>query len=81
MYTIEVKVMPHKGLLDPQGKAVLGGLHNLKLNNVQDVRVGKCITLQIDAADEATAKQAATTAAEKLLSNSVMEYFEVSVIA
>ena len=78
-YTVQVKVMPLKELLDPQGKAVMGGLNNLGLNNVQDVRIGKNITLQIDAATPDAAKQIAEDAAKKLLANPVMEYFEVSV--
>ena len=48
MYTAEIKVMPLKELLDPQGKAVLGGLGNLGLKNIEDVRIGKHIVLQID---------------------------------
>jgi len=71
--------MPLKELLDPQGKAVMGGLNNLGLNNVQDVRIGKNITLQIDAATPDAAKQIAEDAAKKLLANPVMEYFEISV--
>ncbi|WP_132055963.1 phosphoribosylformylglycinamidine synthase subunit PurS [Pseudocnuella soli] len=78
-YTIQVKVMPLKELLDPQGKAVLTGLGNLGLKNVSDVRVGKNITLQVDAADEAAAKAVAEEAARKLLANQVMEYFEIEV--
>lgn len=78
-YTVQVKVMPLKELLDPQGKAVMGGLNNLGLNNIQDVRIGKNITLQIDAATPDTAKQIAEDAARKLLANPVMEYFEVLV--
>ncbi|MEO5592748.1 MAG: phosphoribosylformylglycinamidine synthase subunit PurS [Chitinophagaceae bacterium] len=78
-YTVQVKVMPLKELLDPQGKAVMGGLNNLGLNNVQDVRIGKNITLLIDAATPDAAKQIAEDAAKKLLANPVMEYFEVSV--
>jgi len=76
-YTVQVKVMPLKELLDPQGKAVMGGLNNLGLNTVQDVRIGKNITLQIDAATPDAAKQVAEDAAKKLLANPVMEYFEL----
>ncbi len=78
-YTVQVKVMPLKELLDPQGKAVMGGLSNLGLNNVQDVRIGKNITLQVDAATPDAARQIAEDAAKKLLANPVMEYFEVAV--
>lgn len=78
-YTVQVKVMPLKELLDPQGKAVMGGLSNLGLNGISDVRIGKNITLQVDAADADTAKSMAEEAAKKLLANPVMEYFEVSI--
>ena len=78
-YNVQIKVMPLKDLLDPQGKAVLGGLQNLGLGTVSDVRVGKHITLQIEADTEAKAKQIAEEASKKLLANPVMEYFEVNV--
>jgi len=79
-YTVAINVMPLKDLLDPQGKAVLGGLHNLGLNNVQDVRIGKRITLQVEADNEASAIQLAEEAATKLLANQVMEHFEISIL-
>ena len=72
--------MPHKELLDPQGKAVMGGLSRLGLDGVEDVRIGKNITLRINADSTEKAKQVAEEASRKLLSNPVMEYFEVSVI-
>ena len=71
--------MPLKELLDPQGKAVLGGLKNLGLGSVEDVRVGKHITLQVDAASEEEAKGIAEEASKKLLANPVMEYYEISI--
>jgi phosphoribosylformylglycinamidine synthase len=78
-YTVEVKIMPLKNLLDPQGKAVMGGLQNLGINNVVDVRVGKHIDLQIDADSEQAAKEIAEEAAKKLLANAVMEMYEINV--
>ena len=78
-YTVQVKVMPLKELLDPQGKAVMGGLQNLGMNNVSDVRIGKNITLQVEASSPDQAKQIAEEASKKLLANPVMEYFEISV--
>ncbi|HEV8286292.1 MAG TPA: phosphoribosylformylglycinamidine synthase subunit PurS [Chitinophagaceae bacterium] len=76
-YTVQIKVMPLKELLDPQGKAVMSGLQNLGLKNVEDVRIGKNITLQIDADSEERAKQIAEEASKKLLANPVMEYYEI----
>lgn len=78
-YTVQIKVMPLKELLDPQGKAVMGGLANLGLSGVEDVRIGKNITLQVTAESPEKAKQIAEEAGKKLLANPVMEYFEVSV--
>jgi len=74
-----VKVMPHKELLDPQGKAVLGGLGNLGLTAVKDVRIGKQISLQVEAGSVDEAKNLAETAAKQLLANPVMEMYEVVV--
>ena len=76
-YNVQIKVMPLKDLLDPQGKAVLGSLKNLDIQNVEDIRIGKHISLQINASNEAEAKQIAETTASKLLANPVMEYFEI----
>lgn len=79
-FSVQVKVMPLKELLDPQGKAVMGGLRNLGLQSVSDVRIGKTIQLQIEAKSTEQAKQIAEEAGKKLLANPVMEYFEVSVL-
>ncbi len=76
-YTVEIKVMPLKELLDPQGKAVMGGLANLGLTAIQDVRVGKNISVQVEADSADQAKELARAAAQKLLANPVMEYFEL----
>ena len=70
--------MPLKDLLDPQGKAVMGGLQNLGLNNVSDVRIGKHIDLQIEAENKEAALVTAEEAAKKLLANLVMEVFEIT---
>jgi len=71
--------MPLKELLDPQGKAVMGGLGNLGMKGIEDVRIGKNITLQVEAASKEEAQQMAEEAAKKLLANPVMEYFEISI--
>lgn len=79
MYTAHITVMPLKELLDPQGKAVLGGLQSLQISQVKDVRVGKQIDLKIDARSEEEAMELANMAARKLLANPVMEMFEVKI--
>ena len=80
MFNVQIKVMPLKDLLDPQGKAVLGGLKNLNLTGVADVRIGKHITMQIEAASEEAARNLAEEAAKKLLSNPVMEFYEIEMV-
>lgn len=79
-YHVAINVMPLKDLLDPQGKAVQGGLLNLGLNSIHDVRIGKRITLEVEAENETAAKKIAEVAATKLLANQVMENFEISIL-
>jgi phosphoribosylformylglycinamidine synthase subunit PurS len=79
-FSVQVKVMPLKELLDPQGKAVMGGLQNLGIKTIQDVRIGKTIQLQVDAGTRDEAKKIAEEASKKLLANPVMEYFEIVVL-
>lgn len=78
IYSAEINVMPLKELLDPQGKAVESGLNKLDFH-ASNVRIGKHITLKIEAAtkEEATAK--VEEACKKLLHNQVMEYYEFTV--
>jgi phosphoribosylformylglycinamidine synthase len=79
IFSVEVKVMPLKELLDPQGKAVSDGLKNLGLKNINDVRIGKHINLQIEAATKQEASAIAEEAAKKLLANPVMEEYEIQI--
>lgn len=72
-FIAEINVMPQKEILDPQGKAVKLGLHNLGIDDVSDVRIGKHITLSLDADSEAAAQQFVETACSKLLANLIME--------
>jgi phosphoribosylformylglycinamidine synthase PurS subunit len=74
-FLAEIKIMPLKELLDPQGKAVMGGLSSLGLKNVDDVRIGKHIQLNIEAKDAEEAKKIAEEASQKLLANPVMEEY------
>ncbi len=78
-FSVQVKVMPLKELLDPQGKAVMGGLGTLGLDGIRDVRIGKNITLEVEAHSSEEAKTIAEEASKKLLANPVMEYFEILV--
>ncbi|HRP39255.1 MAG TPA: phosphoribosylformylglycinamidine synthase subunit PurS [Chitinophagales bacterium] len=74
-FRAEINVMPHKELLDPQGKAVAAGLHKMNFNEVTDVRIGKHLTIKLSAASEAEAKQKLEEACKKLLANPIMESY------
>jgi phosphoribosylformylglycinamidine synthase len=75
-YTAHINIMPLKALLDPQGKAVTGSMKNLNLSEIENVRIGKHITLEIEAADKNTAQQKVDEACKKLLANPIMESYE-----
>ena len=79
IFTAEIKVMPLKELLDPQGKAVLGGLSNLGIRSINDVRIGKHIQLQIETGSKDEALAIAEDAAKKLLANPVMEEYTIQI--
>jgi phosphoribosylformylglycinamidine synthase len=74
---VVVDVMPKPEILDPQGKAVLGALPRLGFAGVTDVRQGKRFELEVDGevTDDLLAEVARM--AETLLSNPVIEDFEV----
>ena len=81
IFNAEITVMPLKELLDPQGKAILSGLSNLGLKDIEDVRMGKHIVLRLIADSESEAKNIAEQAAAKLLANQVMEEFSIEVFS
>ncbi|UKJ06380.1 phosphoribosylformylglycinamidine synthase subunit PurS [Solitalea lacus] len=74
-FIAEIDVMPLKEILDPQGKAVTGSMKNLGLSEIHNVRIGKHVTLEIEAENEAVAKEKVDTACKKLLANLIMEQY------
>lgn len=70
-----IDVMPLKELLDPQGKTVQKNMHNLEIDGVDSVRIGKHIEMTIDAADADDAREKIETACKKLLANVIMETY------
>jgi phosphoribosylformylglycinamidine synthase PurS subunit len=80
-FKAEINVMPHDALLDPQGKAVTGSMKNIGLSMIQNVRVGKHISVEVEAADEPAAKQMVDDACRKLLANMIMERYDFTLHA
>jgi len=78
-FIAEIDVMPLKALLDPQGKAVTASMHNIGFTSAQNVRIGKHISLEIEAENMADANTKTEEACKKILSNPIMESFEYHV--
>ena len=75
-----VNVLPKPGILDPQGRAVEGSLGHLGIEGVSGVRVGRRVELTVDAADETAAQAIVERLASELLSNPLIEAYEVEEI-
>ena len=78
-FLAEINIMPLKTLLDPQGKAVSSSMKNINLEEISNVRIGKHITLEVEAESENIASEKVKTACEKILCNQIMEYFDFSI--
>lgn len=79
-FVAEINVMPHKALLDPQGKAVSSSMKNLGLPEIANVRIGKHISLEVEAPSKDVAQNKVDEACKKLLANQIMESYEFSLI-
>jgi phosphoribosylformylglycinamidine synthase PurS subunit len=74
-FIANIDVMPHKALLDPQGKAVTGSMKNLGLPEIGNVRIGKHIELEVEANSENEAREKVDKACKELLANPIMEAY------
>lgn len=80
-WLVDVVVMPKEGVNDPEGESILGGLKGLGYDGVRRVRAGKRYQVQIEAASEQDASKAAESMARKLLSNPVIQSFDIDQIS
>jgi phosphoribosylformylglycinamidine synthase subunit PurS len=80
-FTAHINIMPLTELLDPQGKAVNDSMHKLGFTSIQGIRIGKHITLNIQAASAEDAHNIAEDACKKLLYNAVMEQYQITITA
>lgn len=78
-FTARIQVMLKPAVNDPQGNAVLGSLHSLGFDGVRDVRVGKMLTLDVEAPDEPSAQRNVHDMCDKLLANPVIEAYEADI--
>jgi len=77
-FRVAVHIVPRKGLLDPQGKAVADALHTLGFKAVSDVHVGRHLVIETTAADAAAAEAAVRDMCGRLLANPVTEDYEIA---
>ena len=77
-FIAEIDVMPLKSLLDPQGKAVSASMGNIGLSEIKNVRIGKHVTLEIEATNLSNAKNKVDEACKKMLCNQIMESYIIT---
>ena len=80
-FKAEIDVMPLKALLDPQGKAVSSSMSNVGLSQISNVRIGKHMTLEIEASNMDDAKGLVDKACKDMLYNQIMEEYHFTVTA
>jgi phosphoribosylformylglycinamidine synthase PurS subunit len=80
-FRVALHIVPRRGLLDPQGKAVADALHTLGFKSVQDVHVGRHLVVELDARSAADAEKDARAMCQKLLANPVTEDFEIATVS
>ena len=79
-FIAEIDVMPHKELLDPQGKTVVKNMKNVHIDGIADVRIGKHISMALEADSVEAATDIVDTACQKLLANMIMETYSFSIM-
>ena len=78
---VALPILPRRGILDPQGKAVADALQTLGFKSVQDVHVGRHVVVELSAGDAKAAEKEARAMCERLLANPVTEDFEVAEVS
>jgi len=76
----EVIVLPKEGVNDPEGEAILGGLHSLGYSGVKRVTAGRFLQLSVVADDETSARLSVSTMCDQLLANPVIEAYQIVLV-
>jgi phosphoribosylformylglycinamidine synthase subunit PurS len=79
-YQVEIQVVPRRGILDPQGKAVHGALDSLGFEGIEEVHVGRVIRLELSAGSREAAEERANAMCRQLLANPVTEDYQIRVL-
>ncbi|HRI34109.1 MAG: phosphoribosylformylglycinamidine synthase subunit PurS [Saprospiraceae bacterium] len=78
-YLAKIIIMPHKELLDPQGKTVAKNIGHMDIQGIQDVRIGKHIEMSLLAENEESAQQTVDLSCRKLLTNLITETYSFQI--
>lgn len=79
IFHAEAVITPREGVLDTQGKAVQKTLAHLGYNGIDEVRVGRIVTVRLEAKDSAAAADAVKEMCQDLLANDLIETYKISV--
>ncbi|OWZ84743.1 phosphoribosylformylglycinamidine synthase subunit PurS [Natranaerobius trueperi] len=80
MFRAQIKVNLKTGVLDPQGEAIKDSLHSMNFNEVNDVKVGKLITLSLEDNDREQLEKRVEQMCERLLTNPVIENYQYELV-
>ncbi|MBB6259559.1 phosphoribosylformylglycinamidine synthase [Paenochrobactrum gallinarii] len=80
MIKARVTVTLKNGVLDPQGKAIVGALGSLGFDGVNSVRQGKVFDVELEGSDKVAAEANLTAMCEKLLANTVIEDYSITIL-
>lgn len=78
-FLASIDIMPHKELLDPQGKTVSKNLDHVDIHGIEDVRIGKHIELKLEAENASVAEEKVEMACKKILANVIMEKYTYTI--
>jgi phosphoribosylformylglycinamidine synthase PurS subunit len=79
IFQAEIVIKPREGVLDTQGKAVEKTLSRLGYSGLEEVRIGKVVTMRLEASDRTEAEKALRSMCSDLLCNDLIETFNISV--
>jgi len=79
MLEAEIYITLKKTVSDPQGLTIKHALESLGYKNLEEVRVGKLITIKLSSKDKKEAEQKLDEMCQKLLANPIIEDYSVKI--
>ena len=79
MFEVKIYITPKKTVSDPQGLTIKHALESLSYQDLEEVRVGKLITIKINSKDKEKIKQRVDQMCRKLLANPIIESYSFKI--